>query len=121
MAKVNLIVEMMTEQILAALYAHADDEHRPWVFATQRVVGTDPRRADRSVDLPRRARRSGAARFASQVRDFCNRTIDIGAGLKGLTNPFKSAGKTPSESSATTATAAVSEAGGRRRFSGIPN
>lgn len=31
--------------------------------------------------------------FARQVLDFCNRTIDIGAGLKGLANPFKSPGK----------------------------
>ena len=30
---------------------------------------------------------------ARQVLDFCNRSIDIGAGLKGLVNPFKSAGK----------------------------
>jgi NTE family protein len=31
--------------------------------------------------------------FARQVIDFCNRSIDIGAGLKGLANPFKSAGR----------------------------
>lgn len=31
--------------------------------------------------------------FARQVLDFCNRNIDVGAGLKGLANPFKSAGK----------------------------
>lgn len=30
---------------------------------------------------------------ANQVLAFCNRTIDIGAGLKGLINPFRSAGK----------------------------
>lgn len=31
--------------------------------------------------------------FARDVLDFCNRSIDIGAGLKGLVNPFKSAGQ----------------------------
>ncbi len=31
--------------------------------------------------------------FAREVLDFCSRTIDIGAGLKGMVNPFKSAGK----------------------------
>lgn len=31
--------------------------------------------------------------LARQVLDFCNRTIDIGAGIKGMANPFKSAGK----------------------------
>ena len=30
---------------------------------------------------------------ATQVLKFCNRTIDIGAGLKGLIDPFRSAGK----------------------------
>ena len=30
---------------------------------------------------------------ARDVLAFCNRTIDIGAGLKGLVNPFKSAGR----------------------------
>lgn len=30
---------------------------------------------------------------ATQVRAFCDRTIDVGSGLKGLANPFKTAGE----------------------------
>jgi len=33
------------------------------------------------------------AEIASPVRAFCDRTIDIGAGLEGLLSPFKSAGE----------------------------
>lgn len=51
--------------------------------------------AQRWQDLRFEAGRAGNfdAVVGADVRAFCNRTIDIGAGLKGLVNPFKSAGR----------------------------